>query len=627
MSRIRDIASILTSASVLSTDVETSAAITAAINALPPGYGRGNTASRPVSPTVGDIYVNTQTGFVEIYESTGWSQVGGIASTVTGVTATNSPSERAFNNGAAAITFTPGSVLGKTYVVTSSPGSYTASGTASPITITGLQSSTQYTYTVVASNNYGTASASSASSAVTATTVPQAPSITSVTGGNAQVSVAFSANATGGSAITGYTVTSSPGNFTASGSSSPLIVTGLTNGTGYTFTVTATNTNGTSLASSASSSATPAVPNYFGTGADGAVTIASNTSLTVPNKVGSYDGDMLVRNYSSLTINSGVTLTTDQPCRGMLIYVTGNCTINGTLSMTARGAFADPTTSGGSDGNAVSSSGLQLPFVTASGTDTISTSAALLNGCGTAARSAIANHSNLASNGKVIILSRQGALGGGGGAGGNYHHMGSNGLNGSLGQTGGGGGGRGGYADTTGSGGSGGGGSYGSCFAGGSGGGSGNYPGQNGGAATAWAGKGGNGGGTANYIAGGGLGNPNGDPAGNSGAFPTAYSNLVPGVGGLIILIVGGNLTIGSGGSIVAKGNDSPPPSTYGTAGNAGGSGGGNVVLAYRGSYTNSGTVSVAGGAQSHAADDRSGASPVDGGGGGNGSLQTLQVL
>jgi len=169
MSRIRDIANILTAANALSTDVETAAAITTAINALPPGYGRGNTDSRPVSPTVGDIYVNTQTGFVEIYESTGWSQVGGIASTVTGVTATNSPSGRAYNNGAASIAFTPGTILGKTYTVTSSPGSYTASGSSSPITITGLQSSTQYTYTVVASNNYGTAAASSASSAVTAT--------------------------------------------------------------------------------------------------------------------------------------------------------------------------------------------------------------------------------------------------------------------------------------------------------------------------------------------------------------------------------------------------------------------------------------------------------------------------
>jgi hypothetical protein len=113
--------------------------------------------------------------------------------------------------------------------------------------------------------------------------VPQAPSITSVTGGNAQVSVAFSANATGGSAITGYTVTSSPGGLTATGSSSPLVVTGLTNGTSYTFTATATNTHGTSLASSASSSVTPVSTSYylvsFGTsGAQAATSIAKDSS-------------------------------------------------------------------------------------------------------------------------------------------------------------------------------------------------------------------------------------------------------------------------------------------------------------------------------------------------------------
>jgi hypothetical protein len=296
MSRIRDIASILTSASVLSTDIETSAAITSAINALPPGYGRGNTASRPVSPTVGDIYVNTQTGFVEIYESTGWSQVGGIASTVTGVTATNSPSGRAFNNGAASITFTPGSVLGKTYVVTSSPGSYTASGTASPITITGLQSSTQYTYTVVASNNYGTASASSASSAVTATTVPQAPTIGTATGENAQASVTFTANSTGGSAITGYTVTSSPGNITASGATSPVVVTGLTNGTSYTFTVVATNANGTSAASSVSNSVTPVALTVTGgtLSSDATYNYRTFTSSGTLNVTGSINADILV---------------------------------------------------------------------------------------------------------------------------------------------------------------------------------------------------------------------------------------------------------------------------------------------------------------------------------------------
>jgi hypothetical protein len=256
MSRVRDIASILTTASTLSTDTETAAAITAAISALPPGYQRGNTASRPGSPTVGDIYVNTQTGFVEIYESTGWSQVGGIASTVTSVVATNVGTSRAYNNGSASIAFTPGSVLGKTYAVTSSPGSYTASGTASPITITGLQSSTQYTYTVVASNNYGTASASSASTGVTATTVPAAPSISAVAA-LSSATLTITPGATGGSAITGYSIVSNPATTTQTASSSPYTFTGLTNDTAYTFTASAINANGTSAASAASSSVTP----------------------------------------------------------------------------------------------------------------------------------------------------------------------------------------------------------------------------------------------------------------------------------------------------------------------------------------------------------------------------------
>jgi len=222
-------------------------------------FPRGNTASRPGSPTAGDIYVNTETGFIEIYSSTfGWEPVGAAASTVTSVTATNQGSGRAFNNGQASIAFTPGTILGRTYTATSSPGGFTGTASSSPITITGLQSSTQYTYTVVASNNYGTSAASAASAGVTATTVPQAPTIGTATTSGAEASITFTPGATGGAAAT-YTATSSPGGLTGTSSSSPITVSNLVDGETYTFTVTATNSNGTSLASAASNSITVAL--------------------------------------------------------------------------------------------------------------------------------------------------------------------------------------------------------------------------------------------------------------------------------------------------------------------------------------------------------------------------------
>ena len=74
--------------------------------------------------------------------------------------------------------------------------------------------------------------------------------------------------------------------------------------------------------------------NYFGDDSDGTLVTSGNVTHTVLNKVGSYDGDMVVKNYTALTISAGHTMTVDQPCRGMLIYVSGNCIINGTLSMT-----------------------------------------------------------------------------------------------------------------------------------------------------------------------------------------------------------------------------------------------------------------------------------------------------
>jgi hypothetical protein len=60
----------------------------------------------------------------------------------------------------------------------------------------------------------------------------------------------------GGRAITLYTVTSNPEYITAICSGSPIIIAGLTNGTAYTFTVTATNSAGSSSPSAALNSVT-----------------------------------------------------------------------------------------------------------------------------------------------------------------------------------------------------------------------------------------------------------------------------------------------------------------------------------------------------------------------------------
>lgn len=180
-------------------------------------------------------------------------------------TATDVGTARPYNNGAAVVTFTPDPIgfEATSYTATSSPGGFTATGASSPLTVTGLQSSTAYTFTVTATNFVGTSSASAASNSITATTVPQAPAISSLTNaagqpytGSANVGVGFTAGATGGKPIATFTVTSSSA-ATVSGASSPITVSE-TVGTARTYTVTASNSNGTSLSSASSSPNTTA---------------------------------------------------------------------------------------------------------------------------------------------------------------------------------------------------------------------------------------------------------------------------------------------------------------------------------------------------------------------------------
>jgi len=147
----------------------------------------------------------------------------------------------------------------------------------------------------------------------TPASVPGAPTIGTATRGNAQASVTFTAPASnGGSAITGYTITSSSGGFTATGATSPLVVAGLTNGTAYTFTVTATNAVGTSTASAASNSVTPAsVPDAPTIGTATRGNAQASVTFTAPAS----DGGSGITGYTATSSPGGITGTcTASPC-------------------------------------------------------------------------------------------------------------------------------------------------------------------------------------------------------------------------------------------------------------------------------------------------------------------------
>ena len=172
----------------------------------------------------------------------------------------------------------------------------TASGTKSPIVVTGLTNGSTYACSVAAKNGMGTGASSGTVSVapVAVTAKPGAPVVSGLTAGTVQISVAFAPGSGGAASSYTATCTSASTSKTITGSSSPLVVTGLTAGTNHSCTVKATNVSGTSAVSNTLSTTTTAVSTAvtYSTPANFATAIAkaytpSNTltaSSTVSNR-------------------------------------------------------------------------------------------------------------------------------------------------------------------------------------------------------------------------------------------------------------------------------------------------------------------------------------------------------
>ena len=158
--------------------------------ATPPNVGTNTFYNVPMSA----LTIHIPSGKTADYSAAGWNSTTWPGVTIvedgdttvpdapTAVSATEGDAQATVsftapaNNGGATIT---------AYTVTSSPGGFTQSGAASPITVSGLTNGTAYTFTVVATNSVGISVASAASNSVTPAAAPAYSASTNVALGKA----------------------------------------------------------------------------------------------------------------------------------------------------------------------------------------------------------------------------------------------------------------------------------------------------------------------------------------------------------------------------------------------------------------------------------------------------------
>ena len=286
----------------------------------------------------------------------------------TGVTATTANASAVvsftapLNNGGSAITSYTVTALDTSGNPLSPNRICTVSAPTTSCTVTGLTNGTEYKYVATATNAIGISDTSTASIAVKAATVPGAPTSLITTVGNETATVSFTPPASnGGSAITGYIVTASPGGMSCNvpAGSTSCQITGLTNGTAYTFSAVATNDQGNSSNSTASSAVTPsgipAAPTSL-------TATASDGEATVSFTPGSSNG-AAITSYTVTASPGGSTCTVNAPATSCVVP---NLVNGASYTFTATATNTNGTSSPSSASSAATPQQVILPTLIAS---------------------------------------------------------------------------------------------------------------------------------------------------------------------------------------------------------------------------------------------------------------------
>ncbi len=186
---------------------------------------------------------------------------------------------------------------------------------------------TTYYFKVAAATLSGTLSATSAQVKATPSgTIPGPPSLTGASRGDGQVTLTWSAPSTTGAGVTGYSIYKGTASgaetyvkpvLTTSSSQTTATITGLTNGTTYYFTVSATNSHGTSAPSNqktATPATTPSAPTT--------VTVSPGDQSVTVSWHAPTDGGSAITGYTVTSTPTSKTCTT----------TTTSCTVTGLVN-------------------------------------------------------------------------------------------------------------------------------------------------------------------------------------------------------------------------------------------------------------------------------------------------------